>query len=165
MLMRRWSDDEFFEIAQETKSPACMRYLSVQREGCAIDQECPTQIRCMRLHLGARIRFQTFGSHREPQSHIVDKRQRGTKAHSDKKDMLICYDQSLAMRTSQHIHGNQKKPPGPPCLCRAVFEPPATSPEHLPLCECRKHLPANALSAPPELQNGILPPPSPFRRT
>ena len=53
MLMRRWSDDEFFEIAQETKSPACMRYLSVQREGCAIDHECPTQIRCMRLHLGA----------------------------------------------------------------------------------------------------------------
>ena len=39
MLVRRWSDDEFLELAQETESPACMRCRSVRRVGCAIDHE------------------------------------------------------------------------------------------------------------------------------
>ena len=39
MLVRRWGDDEFLELAQETESPACMRCHSVRREGCAIDHQ------------------------------------------------------------------------------------------------------------------------------
>ena len=71
MRMRRWSDDELFDIARETESAACMRCHCVvckstsapwknkranfefQRDGCAIDHKTPTLIRCIRLRLDA----------------------------------------------------------------------------------------------------------------